>query len=156
LLRNKAAVSALKDFGPGSSFHRVLPEAETLQAGDKIRRVVLCSGKVYYDLLADRTARKIDDVAILRLEQLYPFPEEPLAEELAKYPNAEVVWCQEEPENMGAWYFADRRIEATLKTIDHKAGRPRYVGRHEMAATATGLLRRHNQEQAALVEQALV
>jgi 2-oxoglutarate dehydrogenase E1 component len=156
LLRNKAAVSSLKDFGPGSSFHRVLPEAEAIKPGDKIRRVVLCSGKVYYDLIADRTARKIDDVAILRLEQLYPFPEEPLAEELTKYPNAEVVWCQEEPENMGAWYFADRRIENTLKTIAHKAGRPRYVGRHEMAATATGLLRRHNMEQAALVEQALV
>jgi 2-oxoglutarate dehydrogenase E1 component len=155
LLRHKLAVSPLKDFGPGSSFHRVLPEAETLVAGEKIRRVVLCSGKVYYDLLADRQARKIDDVAILRLEQLYPFPDEPLADQLAKYPNAEIVWCQEEPENMGAWYFVDRRIEAVLTTLKHKAGRPRYVGRHEMAATATGLLRRHNQEQAALVEQAL-
>jgi 2-oxoglutarate dehydrogenase E1 component len=156
LLRHKAAVSSLKDFGPGSSFHRVLPEAEALKPNDQIRRVVLCSGKVYYDLLADRTARKIDDVAILRLEQLYPFPDEPLADELKKYPNADIVWCQEEPENMGAWTFVDRRIEKTLGSINHKAGRPRYVGRHEMAATATGLLRRHNQEQAALVEQALV
>jgi 2-oxoglutarate dehydrogenase E1 component len=156
LLRHKMAVSSLKDFGPGSSFHRVLPEVEGLVPDDKVRRVVLCSGKVYYDLLADRQARKIDDVALIRLEQLYPFPDEPLADELAKYPNAEVVWCQEEPENMGAWYFADRRIENVLVSLKHKAGRPRYVGRHEMAATATGLLRRHNQEQAALVEQALV
>jgi 2-oxoglutarate dehydrogenase E1 component len=156
LLRHKLCVSALKDFGPGSSFHRVLPEAEALVPDDKVRRVVLCSGKVYYDLLADRTARKIDDVALIRLEQLYPFPDEPLGAELAKYPNADVVWCQEEPENMGAWTFVDRRIEKLLASIGHKAGRPSYAGRHEMAATATGLLRRHNQEQAALVDQALV
>jgi 2-oxoglutarate dehydrogenase E1 component len=156
LLRHKAAVSPLKEFGPGSSFHRVLPEAEKLVAAAKVRRVVLCSGKVYYDLLADREARKIDDVALIRLEQLYPFPDEPLADELKKYPNAEVVWCQEEPENMGAWTFVDRRIEKTLVSLKHKASRPRYVGRREMAATATGLLRRHNQEQAALVEHALV
>ena len=150
------AVSSLKDFGPGSSFHRVLPEIEGLVPDDKVRRVVLCSGKVYYDLLADRQARKINDVALIRLEQLYPFPDEPLADELAKYPNAEVVWCQEEPENMGAWFFVDRRIEKVLVSLKHKAVRPYYVGRHEMAATATGLLRRHNQEQAALVEHALV
>jgi 2-oxoglutarate dehydrogenase E1 component len=156
LLRHKMAVSKLEDFGPGSSFHRVLPEAEALVPGDRIRRVVLCSGKVYYDLLADRQARQITDVAILRLEQLYPFPDEPLAAELAKYPNAEILWCQEEPANMGAWFFVDRRIEAVLAGIGQNARRPRYVGRHEMAATATGLLRRHNQEQAELIEQALV
>jgi 2-oxoglutarate dehydrogenase E1 component len=156
LLRHKMAVSRLDDFGPGSSFHRVLPEAESLVSGESVRRVVLCSGKVYYDLIADRQARRITDVAILRLEQLYPFPEEPLAAELAKYPNAEIIWCQEEPANMGAWFFVDRRIENVLSGLKHKAGRPRYVGRHEMAATATGLLRRHNQEQAALIEQALV
>ena len=156
LLRHKLAVSHLSDFGPGSSFHRVLAEAETLVAGDKVRRVVLCSGKVYYDLLADRQARGISDVAILRLEQLYPFPDEPLAEELVKYPNAEIVWCQEEPANMGAWLFADRRIESVLTSLQHKAGRPRYAGRPEMAATASGLLRQHNKEQAALIEEALV
>jgi 2-oxoglutarate dehydrogenase E1 component len=156
LLRHKLAVSSLSDFGPGSSFHRVLPEAETLVAGNKVRRVVLCSGKVYYDLLADRQARGIDDVALLRLEQLYPFPADPLAVELAKYPNAEIVWCQEEPANMGAWFFVDRRIEAVLTSLKHKAARPLYAGRSELAATATGLLRRHNAEQAALIEQALV
>jgi 2-oxoglutarate dehydrogenase E1 component len=156
LLRHKMAVSSLKEFGPGSSFHRVLPEVEALVPDDKIRRVVLCSGKVYYDLLTDRQARKINDVALIRVEQLYPFPDEPLVDELVKYPNAEIVWCQEEPENMGAWFFVDRRIEKVLVSLKHKGVRPRYVGRHEMAATATGLLRRHNQEQAALVEQALV
>jgi 2-oxoglutarate dehydrogenase E1 component len=156
LLRHKLAVSPLTDFGPDSSFHRVLPEVEALLPGEKIRRVVLCSGKLYYDLLADRQARKINDVAILRLEQLYPFPDEPLAAELAKYPNAEIVWCQEEPENMGAWTFVDRRIEKVLAGLKHKSGRPAYVGRGEMAATATGLLRRHNQEQAQLIEEALV
>jgi 2-oxoglutarate dehydrogenase E1 component len=156
LLRHKLAVSTLKDFGPDSSFHRVLPEAETLVAGNKVRRVVLCSGKVYYDLLADRQARGINDVALLRLEQLYPFPADPLATELAKYPEAEIVWCQEEPANMGAWFFVDRRIEAVLTSLKHKAGRPLYAGRSELAATATGLLRRHNAEQAALIEQALV
>jgi 2-oxoglutarate dehydrogenase E1 component len=155
LLRHKLAVSPLADFGPGSSFHRVLAEAESLLPGDRVRRVVLCSGKLYYDLLADRQARKINDVAILRLEQLYPFPDEPLAAEIAKYPDAEIVWCQEEPENMGAWTFVDRRIERVLSSLGHKAGRPRYVGRAELASTATGLLRRHNQEQAALIEEAL-
>ena len=156
LLRHKMAVSTLSEFEPGSSFHRVLPEIEALVPGDRVRRVVLCSGKVYYDLLADRQARKIDDVAILRLEQLYPFPDEPLEDQLVKYPNAEIVWCQEEPANMGAWFFVDRRIEAVLKSLGHETQRPHYVGRNEMAATATGLLRRHNQEQAALIEQALV
>jgi 2-oxoglutarate dehydrogenase E1 component len=156
LLRHKLAVSTLDEFGPGSSFHRVLPEAEEMVPGEKVRRVVLCSGKLYYDLLADRQARQIKDVALLRLEQLYPFPDEPLAAELAKYPNAEIIWCQEEPANMGAWFFVDRRIESVLTGLKHRFGRPRYVGRHEMAATATGLLRRHNQEQAALIEQALV
>jgi len=156
LLRHKAAVSKLADFGPGSSFHRVLAEQETIAAGEKVRRVVLCSGKLYYELATARAERKIDDVAILRLEQLYPFPDEPLAAELEKYPNAEIVWCQEEPENMGAWFFVDRRIEGVLKGLKHKTGRPVYVGRPEMAATASGLLRWHNEEQARLIGEALV
>ncbi|HLG88244.1 MAG TPA: 2-oxoglutarate dehydrogenase E1 component [Alphaproteobacteria bacterium] len=156
LLRHKAAVSKLADFGPGSSFHRVLADEGTNNLpGEKVRRVVLCSGKVYYDLAAARAERKIEDIAILRLEQLYPFPDEPLACELAKYPNAEVVWCQEEPENMGAWFFVDRKIERVLGGLKHKTGRPAYVGRPEMAATATGLLRWHNEEQAQLIGDAL-
>jgi 2-oxoglutarate dehydrogenase E1 component len=155
LLRHKLAVSPLKDFAEGSSFHRVLPERDALDA-KKVRRVVLCSGKVYYDLLADREARKLDDVALVRVEQLYPYPEEPLLRELGKYPNADVVWCQEEPENQGAWYWIDRRLEATLAKLGGKAKRPAYAGRSEAAATATGLLKKHNLEQAALIEAALV
>jgi len=155
LLRNKLAVSQLKDFGPGSSFHRVLPEAEKLVPGDKIRRVVLCSGKVYYDLLADRTARQINDVAILRLEQLYPFPEAALAAMLERYHQAEVVWCQEEPENMGAWTFVDRRLERLLTRLDMPAHRPAYVGREAAASPATGVAKVHAAEQMHLVRKAL-
>ena len=156
LLRHKLCISDLSEMGPGSSFHRVLSEtANDLAANDKIRRIVVCSGKVYYDLLQERMSRGIKDVVILRLEQLYPFPKDALAAEFAKYPNAELVWCQEEPENQGAWLFADRRLEAVLKDIGHKAGRPSYVGRPATASPATGLLKRHNQEQAKLLDQAL-
>ncbi|AWU92892.1 2-oxoglutarate dehydrogenase E1 component [Azospirillum ramasamyi] len=156
LLRHKLCISDLSEMGPGSSFHRVLGEtANDLAANDKIRRIVVCSGKVYYDLLQERMSRGIKDVVILRLEQLYPFPKDALAAEFAKYPNAELVWCQEEPENQGAWLFADRRLEAVLKDIGHKAGRPSYVGRPATASPATGLLKRHNQEQAKLLDQAL-
>ncbi|BBK44782.1 2-oxoglutarate dehydrogenase subunit E1 [Allostella vacuolata] len=161
LLRHKRAVSKLAEFGPGSSFHRVLWDdadlgaAKPLVADEKIRRVVLCSGKVYYDLLEGREARGVDDVYLMRVEQLYPFPAEKLALELKRFPNADVVWCQEEPRNMGAWYFVDRRIEEVLAGLDGKAKRPTYVGRPDSASTATGLLRRHNEEQEALVATAL-
>ncbi|MBP2301431.1 2-oxoglutarate dehydrogenase E1 component [Azospirillum picis] len=156
LLRHKLCISDLSEMGPGTSFHRVLGEtANDLAANDKIRRIVVCSGKVYYDLLQERMSRGIKDVVILRLEQLYPFPKDTLAAEFAKYPNAELVWCQEEPENQGAWHFADRRLEAVLKDIGHKAGRPSYVGRPPAASPATGLLKRHNQEQAKLLDGAL-
>ncbi|MGE0716664.1 MAG: 2-oxoglutarate dehydrogenase E1 component [Alphaproteobacteria bacterium] len=162
LLRHKRAVSTLKELGPGSSFHRVLWDdadlgtAKKIAADAKIRRVVLCSGKVYYDLLEAREAKEIDDVYLLRVEQLYPFPDEVLAAELKRFPKAEVVWCQEEPENMGAWNFVDRRIEAVLSVVGGKAKRPSYVGRAASAATATGLLKRHIAEQEALVSQALL
>ncbi|WP_431856684.1 2-oxoglutarate dehydrogenase E1 component [Azospirillum sp.] len=156
LLRHKLCVSPLSEFTGNSHFRRVLGEAATdLAANDKIRRIVLCTGKVYYDLLAERTARGIKDVAILRVEQLYPFPRSTLVEEFAKYPNADVIWCQEEPENQGYWHFMDRRIEGVLKSIEHKAGRPSYVGREPAAAPATGLLKRHNLEQAKLIDAAL-
>ncbi|KAA0581811.1 2-oxoglutarate dehydrogenase E1 component [Azospirillum sp. Sh1] len=156
LLRHKLCISDLSEMGPGSSFHRVLGEtANDLAANDKIRRIVVCSGKVYYDLLQERMSRGIKDVVILRLEQLYPFPKDALAAEFAKYPNAELVWCQEEPENQGAWFFADRRLEGVLKDVGHKAGRPSYVGRPATASPATGLLKRHNQEQAKLLDEAL-
>ena len=122
---------------------------------EAVKRVVLCSGKVYYDLLQTRRDKGIGDVAILRLEQFYPFPDRTLARLLAPYVNADVVWCQEEPANMGGWNFVDRRIEAVLTEINIKANRPRYAGRTDAASPATGLARTHAAEQAALVADAL-
>ncbi len=156
LLRHKLAVSKLTDMGPGTSFHRVIGEPIELVPDEKVRRVVLCSGKVYYDLYQAREERGITDVAIIRVEQIYPFPANSLTMELGRYPNADVVWCQEEPKNMGAWYFVDRRIEAVLAGLKVQARRPVYVGRPDSASPATGLLRRHNIEQAHLVDEALV
>jgi 2-oxoglutarate dehydrogenase E1 component len=157
LLRHKLAVSPLTMFTGDSAFHRYLwdDDKEKLAHPKKIRRVILCSGKVYYDLLQERRSRGINDIMILRVEQLYPFPLGELAEELAQYSNADVVWCQEEPENQGAWTFVDRRIEDALKAVDHRAKRPKYVGRAAMAAPATGLNSRHVAEQAKLVNEAL-
>lgn len=160
LLRHKLAVSALADFGPDTRFQPVLadvsdPELDGMVADASIKRVVICSGKVYYDLLAGRRESKVKDVAILRLEQLYPFPEAALAAELKRYPEAEVIWCQEETENGGAWHFVDRRVESALQAAQHKAGRPLYVGRAAAASPATGLARIHAAEQANLVERAL-
>ncbi len=155
LLRHPEAVSRLADMGPGTSFHRVLGEIDQIGPDDQVKRVVVCSGKVYFDLLQERRKRQVKDVAIVRVEQLYPFPVKPLAKELMRYPNAEVAWCQEEPENMGGWIFVDRRIESTLAGLQVKARRPVYIGRKEAASPATGLLRRHLAEQAELVNRAL-
>lgn len=159
LLRHKLCVSPASMMTGDSTFHRVLwDDAEVagqLAKSKDIKRVVLCTGKIYYDLYQMREDRQIKDVAIIRLEQLYPFPHEALAEEMAKYPNAEVVWCQEEPENSGYWYFVDRRIEKTLASIKHKAGRPSYVGRIEAASPATGSASKHKEEQDKICADAL-
>ncbi|GBQ26252.1 2-oxoglutarate dehydrogenase E1 component [Gluconacetobacter azotocaptans] len=155
LLRHKLAVSNLEDFASGTSFRPVIGEIDPIANGDAVERVVICSGKVYYDLLAERRERKLDKVAILRLEQFYPFPEKLLAEQLALYPKAQIIWCQEEPENMGGWCFVDRRIEGVMAKAGRKGGRPVYVGRIAAASPATGLARIHAAEQAALVNQAL-
>ncbi|MBU0725765.1 MAG: 2-oxoglutarate dehydrogenase E1 component [Alphaproteobacteria bacterium] len=155
LLRHKLAVSSLADMAEGTTFHRVLYDNEILCDDKDVKRVVLCSGKVYYDLYEERAKRGLKDVFFLRLEQLYPFPHKALADELKRFPKAEVVWCQEEPENMGSWTFVDRRIEAVLIEVGAKQKRPVYVGRPAAAATATGLLKRHNLEQAKLVDEAL-
>jgi 2-oxoglutarate dehydrogenase E1 component len=133
----------------------VLPETEKLVARTKVKRVVLCSGKVYYDLLAAREEMNIGNVALVRMEQLYPFPNVSLSKELHKYPNAEVVWCQEEPKNMGAWTYLDRRLEDLLGNVDIKADRPIYVGRPEAASPATGSFDKHMAEQQAFVTEAL-
>ncbi len=155
LLRHKRAVSTLEEFGPGTSFNRILPETGKLVMRTKVQRIILCSGKVYYDLLAAREEMNISNVALIRVEQLYPFPEVSLAKELEKYPNADVVWCQEEPENMGAWTYLDRRLEKLLGNSEIKAKRPIYVGRPEAASPATGSLSKHNSEQKVLVDEAL-
>jgi 2-oxoglutarate dehydrogenase E1 component len=155
LLRAKEVFSRLDDMGPGSSFHRVIDEVEPIAADDEVRRVVLCSGKVYFDLLKARTASGDNRVALVRIEQLYPFPFKPLSTALSRWHNAEIVWCQEEPQNMGAWNFVDRRIEGVLSGLDCAAKRPRFVGRAEAAAPATGLFKRHVEEQAQLVATAL-
>ncbi len=155
LLRHKLAVSPLSDMAEGSRFEFVLPEVDEIATPDDVRRVVLCSGKVYYDLLMERRAKGIKDVAILRLEQLHPLPENTLARLLSPYRNADLVWCQEEPENMGAWNFLDRRLEKVLNRIGGKATRPAYAGRAAAASPATGLARTHAAEQAALVAEAL-
>jgi 2-oxoglutarate dehydrogenase E1 component len=155
LLRHRLAVSSLDEMGERTAFRFVIPEPDTIAPPQQVRRVVLCSGKVCYDLLAERRERGISDVAILRLEQLYPFPERTLTRELAPYRNAELVWCQEEPENSGAWNFLDRRLEKVLIGIGGKAARPRYVGRDAAASPATGSARAHTLEQKALVDLAL-
>ncbi|MEZ5814094.1 MAG: 2-oxoglutarate dehydrogenase E1 component [Alphaproteobacteria bacterium] len=157
LLRHKLAVSGAEMFTEGSTFHRFLwdDDYKELVPADQMKRVVLCTGKVYYDLLAARRERGIKDVTIIRLEQLYPFPGPELAEELSQYKNADVIWCQEEPENQGYWAFVDRRIEESLKAVKHKAARPVYVGRAAAAAPATGLMSRHVAQQEKLVDEAL-
>jgi 2-oxoglutarate dehydrogenase E1 component len=126
-----------------------------LKADEDIRQVVICSGKVYYDLLEARDARGLDDVYLLRLEQFYPFPALSLTKELARFKNARMVWCQEEPKNQGAWFFAEPNLEWVLGRIGAKYGRPAYAGRHASASPATGLARQHKQQQDALVNEAL-
>ena len=163
LLRHKLAVSALEDLAEGSSFHRVLwDDAETegrkaeveLVPDDQIRRVIMCSGKVYYDLFEEREKRGVNDVYLLRLEQLYPFPVAPLLKELERFKQADMVWCQEEPKNMGSWTFADPNIERVLERLDCKSSRARYVGRPASASTAAGTMALHKKELAAFLDAA--
>jgi 2-oxoglutarate dehydrogenase E1 component len=163
LLRHKRVTSELSELGPGTTFHRLLWDDAQSRQGEKIRlkpdrgirRVVLCSGKVYYDLYEAREAAGISDVYLMRLEQLYPFPARALIAELGRFPNAEVAWVQEEPKNMGAWSFVEPNIEWVLDRTATAGKRPRYIGRAASAATATGLASKHAQEQKTLVEQAL-
>ena len=163
LLRHKRAVSRLDELGADATFHRILyddaqmlpDEKIKLVADDKIRRVVLCSGKVYYDLYEEREKRDIDDIYIMRVEQLYPVPLKALVHELARFKNAEVVWCQEEPRNMGAWHFIEPYLEWVLNQIHAPNRRPRYAGRAASAATATGLMSKHLAQLKAMLDEAL-
>ena len=155
LLRHKRAVSRLGDMGIDSRFHRVLPDESQLPA-DAVKRVVLCSGKVYYDLFEAREAAGRNDVAIVRVEQLYPFPSDAILTELRKYPKLETVaWAQEEPKNAGGWSFVEPLLEDVLQELSGTPGRASYAGRAAAAATATGLAKRHAAEQAKLIAEAL-
>jgi 2-oxoglutarate dehydrogenase E1 component len=164
LLRHPRAKSSFSDMGPEETFHRILhDDAEVtgrgaevkLKADKDIRRVVMCSGKVYYDLFEEREKRKASDVYLLRIEQLYPFPVASLMKELARFPAADMVWCQEEPRNMGGWTFVEWNIEKTLERLPEVAQkRPRYVGRPATASTSAGTMERHNKELAAFMDAA--
>jgi len=162
LLRHKLAVSKAEDFTTGSSFHRVLwddAEASTsahkLKPDAKIKRVVMCSGKVYYDLLEERNARGLDDIYLMRFEQFYPFPAISALKELQRFENAEMIWCQEEPKNQGGWSFIEPNLEWVLERMKAKHNRLRYVGRSASASPATGLAAQHKFQQAALIDEAL-
>jgi len=163
LLRHKQAVSRLEEFGPDSTFHRVLWDDAQSEPGqkiklvgdDKIRRVVLCSGKVYYDLYDAREKAGIEDIYLMRVEQLYPFPTKALMNELARFSKAEIVWCQEEHKNMGAWAFIQDYMEWILEHIDARQRRPRYIGRPAAAATATGQMSKHQKQLEAFLSEAL-
>jgi len=157
LLRLRQASSKLEDMAEGTQFHRLLPEAtpEKLVKDDEIKRVVLCTGKIYYELLQEREDKGIDNIALVRVEQIAPFPFDKVAEEAAKYPNAEITWVQEEPQNMGFWTYVAPRIETALTKINNDARRPAYVGRIAAAAVATGYNAVHQIEQTRILNKAL-
>lgn len=163
LLRHKRAVSNLSDLAEGSSFHRVMVDGAeagcdvggvTLKPDAEIKRVILCSGKVYFDLVERRATSGRDDIYILRLEQFYPWPLKSLSKELKRFKNAELIWVQEEPKNMGGWTFVDPWLELTLERLNIAAKRARYVGRPASASTAAGLMSRHLKELEAFLTEA--
>ncbi len=164
LLRHKRCISTIADMGAGSSFHRLLWDDAQMNNGlttikvkpdNQIRRVVMCSGKVYYDLLEEREKRGIDDIYLLRLEQFYPWPMKSVIAELQRFGNAELVWCQEEPKNMGGWQFVEPWIELTLERMNISAKKARYAGRPASASTAAGLMSKHLKELDAFLNDAL-
>jgi 2-oxoglutarate dehydrogenase E1 component len=163
LLRHRRAVSRLDEMRPETTFHRLLwddaqllpREKIKLVADDKIRRVILCTGKVYFDLYEEREKRGIDDIYILRMEQLYPVPLKALITELGRFRNAQMLWCQEEPRNMGAWAFMEPYLEWVLEQIKAECKRPSYAGRPASAATAIGQMSRHLAQLKAFLDEAL-
>jgi 2-oxoglutarate dehydrogenase E1 component len=163
LLRHKRAVSRLDEMATGTTFHRLLwddaqalpNEKIKLVPDDKIRRLIMCSGKVYYDLYEEREKRGIDDIYLLRIEQLYPFPTKALVSELSRFKQAEIVWCQEEPRNMGAWFFVDVFLQWVLNQIGAKHRHLRYAGRPASASTAVGQMPKHLAQLKQLLDEAL-
>lgn len=154
LLRHKGAASPLKDFDEGTSLKKIIEDTPEIMRN--ARRFVFCTGKVYFDLLEKRTELGLVDVALIRIEQLYPFPYAEIQEASKKNLHAEIVWCQEEPLNMGAWTFMDRRLEKAFYATKAHHHRPHYAGRSEAAVPAAGHMKRHNDEQTALILDALV
>lgn len=157
LLRHPLAHSTLAEMGPGTSFQWLLPEVDEGIAGkaSELERVVFCTGKVYYDLLAERLKGSAGhkDVALVRLEQLSPFPWKQVEGEMKKYPKAEFVWVQEEPVNMGAWSHVEARLRTVLRHVRDGPDHIRYIGRESAASTATGYAETHTREQAEIVEK---
>ena len=165
LLTHKKCVSEIEDFLPENSFHRILPDHADfpeynlikLAKDEDIKRVVLCSGKVYFDISEKRETIRNPKVQLLRIEQLYPFPVKKLASFLKRFKNAdEFIWCQEEPENMGAWSFVEKYINWTLDSVGAKSKKVQYVGRKPSASTATGYLKKHVQQQDEIISKVLL
>ena len=164
LLRHKKCLSDLSEFSKKSSFHRVLEDdaysevknlLELKKKDKKIKKVVMCSGKIYYDLIEAREKFKNNKVTFVRLEQLYPFPVKTLANILKRYNKAKFIWCQEEPKNMGAWNTVRNYIDRTLEMIDFGDKSVKYVGRNASSSTATGNLNKHLAQQKEILEKIL-
>ena len=163
LLRHKRCISNISEFTSKSSFHRILEDDAydkkcnliSLKKDSKIKKVVMCSGKIYYDLVEAREKYKSDKIIFIRLEQLYPFPAKTLATVLKRYKNAEFIWCQEEPKNMGAWNTVRNYIDRTLEMINFKDINVKYVGRKASSSTATGNANKHLAQQKEILEKVL-
>ncbi len=155
LLRHKLATSKIAEMDKAAEFKPVIAETDQLDADKKIKKVIFCSGKIYYDLYEARAEAKINNIAIIRIEELYPYPDAAIVKLLKKYNNAEIIWCQEEPENMGAWHFIDRRLENSMVKANIKATRPIYIGRKPAASPATGYMSVHVSEQKTIINNAL-
>ena len=161
LLRHKKCVSSINEFTTKSTFHRVLDDDAfnknsgliKLKKENEIKKVVMCSGKIYYDLLEAREKLENSDVVFIRIEQLYPFPAKTLARLLKKYEKAEFIWCQEEPKNMGAWNTMRNYIDRTLEIIHFTKDKVKYVGRKASSSTATGNLNKHLAQQKEILEK---
>jgi 2-oxoglutarate dehydrogenase E1 component len=163
LLRHKKCVSSLSEFTTKNTFHRILEDDAyaknngllNLKKDNKIEKVVMCSGKIYYDLLQAREHAKNDNIVFIRIEQLYPFPAKTLANILKKYQKAKFIWCQEEPKNMGAWNTVRNYIDRTLEMIHFEGQKVKYVGRKASSSTATGNLNKHLAQQKEILEKIL-
>ncbi len=163
LLRHKRCISKISDFSKNTTFHRILEDHAyldnsnliKLKKDQKIKKVVLCSGKIYFDLIEAREKTKDDSVVFVRLEQLYPFPAKTLANILKRYKNSEIIWCQEEPKNMGAWNTVRNYIDRTLKIVKSRSNNVRYIGRKASSTTATGNLNKHLAQQREILEKVL-